>query len=381
MVAKAKFIWGRLPDFLRVGLKHDTRGFIDFTSNSSEIKALPSTDRAGRSTDATVVVRDELARHPYGKENFVAISPTIDAGGQLIDLSTIDKTDIYNHFTERVNRALSGESGAHFVFLPWRLRPTRREGMTLDQWFEQEIKPKYEPFEIEQEYPETLEEALSSPKTVCRFDTEAIHELKQCCDSPQKIERNGWVKIYKEPIGGRKYVFAVDSSEGDYDPSLGQIIDARTCVKVAEFYGKIPLDEQAIIAYDLYERYHKPYTAVERNASGLTLIEKLKVLGITNWHYYDKQKKKEGWWTSNVSRPLMITDLAEAIRLREITEPNEQGLNEFLSFIRTDRKPEGEARGGAHDEYVMAWAIALQLRKYIPFGTFKAVSFKYKQPW
>lgn len=386
MIDKARFILEHLPPFLRLTQKHQgNKALIDFIGTESIIKSLPSTGRAGRSTDATIVVRDELAKHPEARECFASIGPTIDAGAQLIDLSTIDKEDVNNYFTERVFYAQRPDSNVHLIDLcNWRLRPVRIEGISLDQWFEAEVqKAGYTATQIEAEYPTSLEEALSAPKTTCRFDVEAINELKQYCESPQVIERNGIVKIYKVPVAGRKYCLAIDPSEGDYDPSLGMVIDAGSGypVKVAEFYGKIPLDEQAIIGYDFYERYHKPYTAVERNASGLTLIEKLKALGIENWHYYDKSKNKEGWWTSPVTRPAMIMDLAEAVRLRQITEPNEDALREFLTFIRTAKKPEGEARGGCHDEYVMAWAISLQIRKHIPTGTFVPVSFKYSQPW
>jgi len=388
LLAKSKFILRHLPNFLRMPEKHpDNKAIVDFVDSDSIIKALPSTEKAGRSTDATIVVRDELAKHPYGRQNFGAISPTIDAGGQLIDLSTIDKEDINNHFTERVLYAQQPDTNVHLVDLcNWRLRPVRVGGMALDEWFDKYVRTAgYTKTQLEAEYPNSLDEALSAPKETCRFDVDAIDALRADCTSPLKIERNGLVKIYKEAVAGRKYCFAIDCSEGDYDPSTGMIADIYG-EKVAEYHGKIKLDEQAIIAYDFYERYHKPYTAVERNGSGLTLIEKLKGLGLDNWHYYDKQKQKEGWWTGggkhgSGNRPVMIIDLAEAIRLGQIKEPNENAINEFRSFIRTERKPEGEARRGTHDDYVIAWAIFLQIRKRIPSGTFAPATGKYQQPW
>ena len=157
-----------------------------------------------------------------------------------------------------------------------------------------------------------------------------------------------------------------DPSEGAYDPCGGMIGDWATKEKVVQISGKIPLDEQAQIIFDLYTRYNQPFTAVERNASGLSLIERLKNLGLTNWFHCDKQGEKEGWWTNSANRPVMIGELAEAVRLRQIREPNEDALNQFYSFIRTKKKPEGEARGGAHDDLIVPWGIFLQISKEFP---------------
>lgn len=399
-VGKSKFILLNESPLLQLTQKHpESRELLDFKSSYSLIESLPSTEKAGRSTDATFIARDELARHPYGKANFSAVGPCVDGGGQSVDLGTVDKQDLNNHLTERVNKAKAGatrkdypsglvvftggESGATLVFAGWRLRPTRREGMTLDQWFEAKIRPKYDAWEIEQEYPATIEEALSAPKEKCRFNVEALKEMKGECVSPIRIEYNGWVKIYKEPVAGRKYCFCIDPSEGTYDPSLGVIIDGQTNEEVARVYGKIPIDDQARIDFDLYERYYHPFMAPERNASGLTLIKCLVDMGVTNWYYCDKAREKPGWYTSGGSggggnRPVMIQDLAENIRLRQYRIADEDEINEFQSFIRTEKHPAGIARGGCHDEAPIVWAIYSQIRKEMRMGDMRVSSWKYK---
>jgi len=55
---------------------------------------------------------------------------------------------------------------AVLIFLGWNLRPVRTEGMTLDEWWKNEIIPKYGEFERQKQYPKTIEEALASPN-VC----------------------------------------------------------------------------------------------------------------------------------------------------------------------------------------------------------------------
>jgi|TARA_Y100000310_G_scaffold84594_1_gene81509 hypothetical protein len=381
-LGKCKFIYHHLPDFIKEAfpMKHvESQEVMDFHSHTSLLRALPSTEKAGRSTDASFVIRDECAYHPNAKQNFAAIGPTIDAGdAQLIDLSTVYKLDTENHFTERVNRARLGENNAHLIDLAnWRLRPVRARGMSLDEWFKKQIKSKYDDWEIEQEYPESLSQALSAPKVTCRFDTNALAEMLNECKKPLREEFNGRVKIYRESVAGRRYCFPVDPSEGSYDPALGVIIDAETHEEVAKYYGKIPIDEQARIISELYTRYNKPYTAPERNASGLTLIEKLKDMGIANFYHSDKAKQKPGFWTSSATRPVMLQDLAENIRLRQYRIYDEVEVREFQSFVRTDRHPNGVALGGTHDEAPMVWGIYAMMRKQLPSGEMKITSMKY----
>lgn len=398
---KCKFIYDHLPSFLQRPVKHpDSREILDFKDSYSRIETLPSTDRAGKGTDATLAIRDELAEHDFGSANYLSIMPTIDAGGgQSIDLSTIKKADLENHFTERVLKAYTGAvgeiilphhgrsferytgSGATLLFAGWRLRPVRQDGITLDEWWKREIIPSYEPFEIEENYPATIDEALSAPKITCRFDTASIDGMKKMSQPILREEFNGLVRIYKESEAGSKYTLVVDPSEGSEDPSAGIVAEFRSRAKVADFRGKISLNEQAMISHWLSEKYNQPYTAVERNAQGILLIDKLFQMGISNWYYCDKSRDKAGWWTNSVNRPVMIADLAEDIRLKAFYEPSGDALNQFLSFIRTKKKPDGEARRGTHDEFVICWAIEGQIRKYIPTGTAKIKSFKYKESW
>ncbi len=377
MISRAKFIYGQLPEFFHTyaPIRHDSRSVLTFENMHSELKALPSTDKAGRGTDATLVVRDELAYHPYASENFAAIGPAVDAGGQLIDLST-RSIDLSNHFMQRVNKARQGN--AHFVFLGWKLRPTRIEGIPLDDWFENQIKQKYSAEEIEREYPSDIDEALRPPRTVCRFDVDALSGMRKECTSPLKEEWNGFVKTYREPVPGRAYCMVIDPSEGSYDPSLGVVVDAAVHEEVARYHGKIPLDEQARIAFELWKRYNNAYMAPERNASGLTLIKSLLDMGVTNWYFMDKECQKPGWWTSSTTRKYMVQDLAEMVRLRQLRIYDENEIDEFFSFIRTDKHPDGIASGGAHDEAPMAWGIYTQVRKSVPMGKVVAKRWKYR---
>jgi len=373
-----RFMHSQLPDFLTVSRGHDQESLIDFPAMHSKIRALPAVSSAGIGFgQASLIVADEWDlwdNQENVRRNYAEIKPMIDKAGQFVILSAVNKYEQETKFKEIYIQATQKENNFYPQFWDCFVVPGRDA-----QWYETQ-KREYDQWELEGRYPRTEKEALSAPELICRFEVKALEAMRADFSPPLRIERNGLVKIWKEPATNVKYCFTVDPSEGDYDPSGGMIGDWATCEKVAKFHGKITLDEQAQIIYDLYDRYNKPFIAVERNASGLALIERLKNLGVANWFYCDKRREKEGWWTSGKSRPVMITDLAEAVRLRQIREPDEEALNQFYTFIRTKKKPEGEARGGAHDEYIMEWAMFLQIRKEMPaVSDFQFKSFTRKE--
>jgi len=371
ILARSKFINENHPDFLRLKLDPSQASLVGYPATHGRIRALPSTSAAGRSTDATLVFPDEWEFHDDAEKNFAAVKPTIDKGGIFIGASTVDKTNV-NSFPKKIwAQAKAGENNFIPIFWGYFVVPERTE-----ETYENDVRG-LEDWQKEGEYPRNEDEAMSAPKTLSRFNVEALKEMKGECISPIRIEYNGWVKIYKEPVAGRKYCFPIDPSEGSYDPSLGVIIDSQTNEEVAKIYGKIPLDDQARIDYDLYERYYHPYIAPERNASGLTLIEKLRDMGITNFYFCDKQGEKPGWWTSSANRGVMIQDLAENIRLRQYRIADEEEINELQSFIRTEKHPDGIARGGCHDEAPIVWAIYSQIRKSMRMGEMRVTSWKY----
>ncbi len=380
LISYCKFIYNNLPTELKVSMGKDQEGFLTFPALSSQIRALAATETAGIGFGgASLIALDEFAFHPFAKQNYSEIKPMIDAGGnrKLIIGSAPNKLDSESKFNELWYGAKSGNNNFAPVFWAYNVVPYRDE-----EWYLERAK-EYDPLELATRYPKSEQEALSSTKDLCRFDVDSINwMIEEAKRMPILEERyNGIVKIYKRPIAGEKYCFAIDSSEGDYDPSVGLIGDWRTCEEVAEFSGKISVDEQARIIWELYQEYNQPYCAPERNGAGVRLVEKLQGFGVKN--FFLTSKDKPGWYTSGGSggggnRPVLIGDLAEAIYKKSIRLYNPSLLSEFLSFIRTDRKPEGEATKGSHDDYVMVSGIFLQIRREMPSGGIKISHWQYK---
>jgi len=98
-------------------------------SNGSAALAFPTT--GGRSYTATLAIVDE-ADHVGGSAGgdsldalLDAVKPTVDGGGSLVLLSTVDKDRPQSAFKRIYRAARQGESGWHAIFLPWSARPER----------------------------------------------------------------------------------------------------------------------------------------------------------------------------------------------------------------------------------------------------------------
>jgi len=369
----SRFIHDNLPNFLALPYGKNQESTIAFPSMNSKIKALPATRDAGVGFGgATKAIFDEFEYHDYAAENYSEVKSMIDtSGGQLFIPSTVDKLKQTTKFKELYRGARAGDNNFFPIFLGY------KEVSEPDPDFYTKLQKDYTDWEIESKYPRTEQEALAPSSAICRFEVSALKDMLADCTNVKPIEEryNGVVKIYKHSVANRKYIFPIDTSEGEYDPVCGGIIDWQTNERVAGFYGKIPIDEQARIAFGLYEEYNKPYCAPERNAAGILFIEKLKDMGVTN--FYHTAKDKPGWWTSSRTRPVILAELAEAIRLRNIREPEPRAISEFLSFIRSEKYPDGVATGGMHDDFVMMWAIGMEIRKSVPAGEMEVFSFKY----
>ena len=373
-LGKSKFINDQHPDFLRLKLDPDQASLMGFPATHSRIRALPSTEDAGRSTDATMVVNDEWEFFPLNnaESNFAAVKPTIDKGGIFIGASTVDVMKMDSFAKKIYAGAKAGENNFIAIFWDYFVVSDRTE----ETWIEH--TKGLADWQKQGEYPRSEKEALSPPETTCFFNRDPIADMMEECVRP--IKEYGRVRIYKYPVSDRKYVFVVDSSEGQDDPAVG-IVSDMSGEYVACFNGKMSLDEQAKIIYELYQEYNEPLIAIENNASGMTLIEKLKNMGVENWYYQDEKKTKEGWRTTGTAsgggnRPIMLNEHAADIANRMLRIPMKDALNEYLTFSWVDGKP--QAIRGAHDDWVMCGAILGQVRKAVPVGNMKVTSFKYR---
>ncbi len=384
LIAKCKFIYEHLPYWLQLSTDKYRLGWIKFKVSSSEMVAYPSTDKAGRSTDATLVIRDELEKHENAAEHYASVKPTVDAGGQMIDLSTQDKQVADSHFQDRIARIKSGASKAHFIFRGWKERPERITGMSLDDWFELKIRGEYPEWQIENEYPETEEDFFAESKVKSFFDLKGLSRLGKNLYEPldditEINTHNGMVKIYELPEVGNKYLIFTDPSNGSEDPHHTVVINDITGKEVAESHGMITADICAGIHDSLVRFYEDAFNSWEVNGyAGGMFTKTLADLGTPNRCpfvspdgelKYDRDGNaiKYGWYTTpQLKRGRLIPGIEKAVRLGTIQPASKDTLEEFRAYIWIDGKVMPQAKRGWHDDRVDAWAGIVELRSHRP---------------
>ncbi len=212
-----------------------------------------------------------------------------------------------------------------------------------------------------QEYAEDADACFLASGT-CVFDLCLLDTRLQSLQEPPIRRDGGELLVWNPPVVGHEYLLAVDpaggGSEGDY--SAVQVIDLATGLQCAELQAKLETLELAHRATGLGREYGTALLVVERNNHGSGVLAYLK--SVCNYPRVYEQGGQEGWLTSSLSRPAMIGTLASALVEKPSLFQSRRLLKECRSFVRL-RSGKTGAQSGAHDDCVMAMAIALSARE------------------
>ena len=383
LIAKCSFMLQHLPDHLRQRLDTEQKGWLRFPDLYSEIVALPSTEKAGRSFNATVIINDEYEYHDYAEKNFSAIKPTIGMHGKFICMSTADTEKLDTFFKALYIAAKKGDNEFVPVFLKATSRPDRsiEDIISLSDGMQEHTK--------QGEYPMTEEDALTIVKTRKFFDNNALDDMELGAIRPikhQLSERFPTISIFKMPIAGRKYVVFSDPSDGKTDPHATIVIDSITCEEVAVSHGKEPADVVAVIHDELARVYNKALNCWETNArAGGMFSEKMKSLDTPNQcDFLEKDgklnnKRGKGWYSLPFTAKKFLDLLEESVRMRQVTLHSPDGITEFKQFFISEGADVPGHPHGGHDDYISAWAKVLILKRFVKQTTAEPFSFKYKE--
>ena len=136
------------------GLKYSTTALsveIHHKDKSSMFKAFSSSKSAGRSFTANMLILDEWAFQQFAQDIWLSAYPTINrpTGGKVIGLSTIERGTLFEEL-------YTGDNDFNKLFMPWYSDPRRDS-----EWYEKTKRDLGD--NIMQEYPATVEEALTIP--------------------------------------------------------------------------------------------------------------------------------------------------------------------------------------------------------------------------
>jgi hypothetical protein len=363
VVKKVKNIMKNLPDWIRISeIKIDNRASFEL-GNGSQIKATSTSGDAGRSEALSLLVIDEAAHVEGLEELWTGLYPTLSTGGRCIALSTPNGVGNWFHKTY-----MGSEQGQNDFFpckLPWEVHPER------DQvWFEKETR--------------NMSRRQIAQELECNFNTSGetvihpddIAHLKGLCYEPKYrtgFDRNYW--IWEEHRPGENYLLIADVARGDgKDSSAFHVFKVSNMEQVAEYQGKPSLDMYSNFLNEVGKEYGNALLVVENIGIGISVLEKLELLGYSNIYYsikgshefveqqiaYTNPNSVPGFSTTTKTRPLIVAKMEEFIRNKLVITHSSRLNQEMNTFIWNNGKP--QAMRGYNDDLMMSLAIACWVR-------------------
>lgn len=180
---------------------------------------------------------------------------------------------------------------------------------------------------------------------------------------------DGPVKRFREAEAGRPYVIGADTAGEGSDYFVAQVLDNITGDQVCVLRQQCDEDEFARQLFCLGQYYNNALVAVEANFSSYP-VKLLDLMGYRNQYVREVEdefdgriRRAYGFQTNKQTRPVIISELIRVTRERMSLVSDGDTLNEMLTFVRNPTNPvKAEAEPGAHDDCVMALAIAHYIR-------------------
>ena len=216
---------------------------------------------------------------------------------------------------------------------------------------------------------ETIPKPIKTGYFTYDYDGLAITNIKWVTD------RNGYINIYHVYNSPRvtNYCIGGDTAGDGSDYFTAQVLDAKSGIQVATLRNQFDADLYAKQMYCLGKMYGDALIGIESNFDSFPIRE-LERLGYKNQYIREKEdtytgaiNKSYGFRTTAISRPRILSNLIEIVR--EYTEllNDKNTLEEMLTFVRNE-KGRPEAQQGAHDDLIMALAIAYDIKEQVVFN-------------
>jgi hypothetical protein len=368
LVTKIRVMHANLPNWVKSNCVEDNKLSLRY-SNGSQVKAISSTEDAGRSEALSLLILDEAAFIEKIDIIWTAAQSTLATGGQCIALST--PNGVGNWFHKTWVAAEEGESDFNFIKLHWSLHPDRNE-----EWREGQTK-LLGPSMAAQEYDCDF---ITSGQTV--IDGVILEEYRntQMEEPVEKrgIDSNLW--IWRQPNYSRDYVVSADVARGDAsDFSAFHVIEIESLEQVAEYKGKISTKDFGNLCMNVAIEYNNALLVIENSSIGWASIQQVIDREYDNLFYTSKdlqfvdtarqvtnryrQKDRQmipGFSMTMKTRPLVIAKLEEYFREKSVIVHSDRLIDELFVFIWHNNK--AQAMEGYNDDLPMSLAIGLWVR-------------------
>ncbi|WP_419805128.1 terminase [Terriglobus sp.] len=375
-------MWANLPEAMQKGtakLARNNAGEMVFAANDSEIRVVSAAEpNAGRGLTVQQLHVSELSRwQGDAAETLAGLRAALAPGGELVMEST--PNGAFGCFYEQWTAA--ERHGVTRHFFPWWTEPAYVSGVVVDaaSLSDEELALVHGPAALRMEQiafrrelaerfgPLRLQEFAEDPATcfresgACVFESGPLLERLGALDEPVERRENGRIEIYLCMQPGRRYIVAADPAggkeEGDF--STLEVIDRASGVQCAELQARWPPQKLAEHAALLAREYNGALLAVERNNHGAAVLAFLE--GEKGLNVYRGDDGDLGWLTTSSSRNAMLGALQVLLSTKSQMLRSRRLLEECRSFV--DKNGRMEAAAGAHDDLVLAMAIAQAVRR------------------
>lgn len=358
-IKKVAVILQSLPKWLLLPKFEPSKQQIGF-SNGSQIKAVPTSDDAGRSEALSLLIVDEAAFIRDFDEIWTGLYPTVSTGGRAIVLST--PRGVGGQYYRLWTEAEANINEFNAIRLPWNVHPEHDQ-----EWFDNETKnlPKRT---VAQEF---LCDFITSGDTFLQ-PTDLEHLRTQISNPLEKTghDHNAWV--WSHPIPGRSYIISADVARGDArDFSAFHIIDTHDSEVAVEYMGKVPPEKLADMLAEWGKKYNDALVIPENNTFGYFVCTKLRdTIGYKKLYYHDhkgdpfayiptNQSENAGFPTNQKTRVQILTKLEELIRNKQLKSYSQRLYDQLQAFVWNGNKP--QASKDSFDDLIMSLAIGCWL--------------------
>ena len=343
-------MYDRLPGWMRRSRVVTANAHELRLSSGSAALAFPTT--GGRSYTASLAVVDEADHVPDLDGLLNAVKPTIDAGGRLVLVSTVDKSNPSSAFKRIYRAGVAGENGYAPIFLGWSSRPGRDAAWYADQM--RDVRARTGALDdLYQEYPGTDLEALAARSMDRRLAAEWLTRCSEVRDYGPAL--SGGEVRFVGPAPGAEYVIGADPAEGNpqSDESAACVLDVASGEQVAVLGGRYDPGVFGARLVELSEAYNGAAVLVERNNHGHAVL--LWLREFSGVYCLPGLDGKPGWLTTGRGKAVAYDQAASILAVGGSVVHDRMTLEQLAAI-------EGSSLNGAGDQAddrAMAFVLAL----------------------
>jgi len=365
LLDKVKVLYKSTPPALRPTIQYNSKYEISFPKIDSKIMVLPSTENVGSGYTLNNCLVTELAKIENAEEKMISLEPAVPVDGKLvIESSPKGVGNLYHRMWMLDNDYVKKEYGWWWGYSREDIEQIRRR-INNPRVFAQEYGLEF----------------LSSGRPV--FDANVVKA--QRVNVLKEGDYNGFFKVYKQDgwtfyqptEQGMLYVIGADVSEGveGGDYSTATVFNRKTGEEVAFYRGLIAADRFGETLNKIGRMYNNALMVVEINNHGLTTVTALKNFAYPSMYFRRASHEsigynstdRLGWRTTKVTRPLLIDELAQAMRDQVLTIHSKEILDEMTVFVYNDNN-DMVPQNGFHDDAIFSTGIAFQGFKILYSG-------------